>query len=497
MQTVKLEKFEWDVDTARRLGEPGGFGEVFMGSGPAGEVAIKRLNLNAGAAAHREMQIGECLADHKYNHVVPIFDYGLDANGGGYYLVMPVCERSLQEHLRDNGPLTWSEARPIVSDILAGLHEVSSIVHRDLKPGNVLFRENRWQIADFGIAKFVEDATSLETLRQSLTPPYAAPEQWLGERPTGGTDIYALGCIIYALLTGRPPFSGSIDDVRDAHLHSTPPSIPGADPRLVSLLNHMLRKAQAVRPSRDRVNAIIGAIELPLPSNGSRASLAAADQSVSAAEAQIEAERVAAVAARIDWKTIGEAGIEDFPTLMDQLSSAILKDAPTARQSTTVIYLGPATLKWLPPEMVDRRIPTRPGQPTEGIWNVAAQSRLEVSCVLNKVHYHEPDLYKFAVTLAFAKTPTDPNFRWREISFYRQFSSNMNDEPTALPPSNEQFFQAFSLGMGGIGIAHGPFTIDAEDIGAFVERWTGLFAKAAHGNLRPPNQLPLAPYFYT
>ncbi|MDM3788590.1 protein kinase, partial [Proteus mirabilis] len=78
--------------------------------------------------------------------------------------------------------------------------EVGDIVHRDLKPGNILRHEERWKIADFGIAKFVEDSTSLETLREALTPSYAAPEQWLGQRPTSATDIYALGCIIHALV---------------------------------------------------------------------------------------------------------------------------------------------------------------------------------------------------------------------------------------------------------------------------------------------------------
>jgi eukaryotic-like serine/threonine-protein kinase len=86
-----------------------------------------------------------------------------------------------------------------------------------------------------GSQNFVEDSTSLETLRNSLTPPYAAPERWLGEPPTRATDVYALGCILHAMINGKPPFGGDMDAIRRAHLNDQPPGLNGVPPRLNGL----------------------------------------------------------------------------------------------------------------------------------------------------------------------------------------------------------------------------------------------------------------------
>jgi serine/threonine protein kinase len=500
MQTIRLERGEWEFDETDRLGPKGGFGEVFRGRGPDGEVAVKRLLMSAGAAAHREMTIGATLATSAHKHVVPVFDFGLDANGDSYYLIMPVCERSLQDVLTSHGSLPWDQAKPIILEIIAGLQEVPSIVHRDLKPGNVLYLNGRWQIADFGIAKFVEDSTSLNTLRESLTPPYAAPEQWLGERPTGGTDVYALGCIIYTLLQGRPPFTGEVDDVRQAHLHMPPPPLSGIDSRLGGLLNVMLRKTQASRPSLERCKAQISSTDNALPTTGPRAALAAAGHAVEQANATAEAQRLAVEAAAAEWRAIGDEGSNEFDQLMKRLAQAIIADASSAeigkRMVPRVIRLGPAQLKWQEPSRLQRQDLGSPRNPTGGPWEVAAYSIIELHCHIADRAYHNPLGYTFAVTVAFARTSLDPEFRWREISFFRQFSASMELEPTALPPTSDHFAIALSPVMSNFAVAHGPYTVDAEDEEAFIERWTGLFAKAAHGNLRPPNQLPLSSIFY-
>jgi serine/threonine protein kinase len=194
VQSIRLPKGEWQFDDNDRLGPSGGFGEVFRGRGPTGEVAIKRLKVEAGHAAHRELRIGEELLRRNIPHVVPILDAGRDAQSDRYYLVIPVCDGSLQDRIAAaSGPLDLSTSLSAIRAIIAGLESVPDITHRDLKPGNVLWHDGKWKIADFGIAKFVEDCTSLETLRECLTPAYAAPEQWLGQRPASATDVYALG----------------------------------------------------------------------------------------------------------------------------------------------------------------------------------------------------------------------------------------------------------------------------------------------------------------
>jgi len=207
---IRLTSSEWAFDENERLGPPGGFGDVFRGTGPDGPVAIKRLKLDAGHAAHRELRIGADLIERPLTHVVPVLDAGQDAESDRYFLVMPICEQSLQQSIDlARGEMPIAHTLTTLRAIVAGLTEVGDIVHRDLKPGNVLLHDGVWKIADFGIAKFVEDATSRDTVRDSLTPFYAAPEQWRGERATHATDVYALGCIAHALATGFPPFTGT------------------------------------------------------------------------------------------------------------------------------------------------------------------------------------------------------------------------------------------------------------------------------------------------
>src|SRR5262249_34522344 len=162
---------------------------------------------------------------------------------------MPICSHSLQEEIdASNVGLDLQAALLAIRSILSGLLQIKEITHRDLKPSNILYHEGRWKIADFGIAKFVEDSTSLETLRESLTPAYAAPEQWLNERPTSVTDVYALGCIAHAVCDGRPPFQGDVDGLRHKHLWEIPRAVENLPPRLSAFVAHMLRKPPASRP---------------------------------------------------------------------------------------------------------------------------------------------------------------------------------------------------------------------------------------------------------
>src|SRR5262249_54562324 len=100
-----------------------------------------------------------------------------------------------------------------------------------------------------------------------LSPQYAAPEQWNLEHATSATDIYALGCIAYTLLTGSPPFTGlQREEYRKHHLENTPPALSTIiDPRLRSLVSAMLRKPPPGRPTLDRVLRILGEISSSEP----------------------------------------------------------------------------------------------------------------------------------------------------------------------------------------------------------------------------------------
>ena len=484
---IRLRTGEWQYDTTARLGPPGGFGEVFRGTGSVGPVAIKRLDLAVGDAAHREMKIGESLVGRSHEHVVPVIDYGQDADGEAYYLVMPICDRSLSDELK-GGQLSWDHARPIVLQIIDGLLEVKDIVHRDLKPGNVLFHEGKWKIADFGIAKFVEDATSLLTLREALTPPFAAPEQWRGERPEHATDVYALGCIIHAMLTGSPPFVGTYEDIREGHLRREPPELPGVDPRLASIVRNMLRKSQEGRPDLARCRAVLEKTSVPL--SGGLAALAIAGKAVSEERSRAEAAAAAAAAGSARYQLLTEEAAGELLRIKNRMFDMIEETADDVTRGNLTIELGNASISFAEPNPHVTPLKTMNG------WTIVVSSSLTLTSRPQRKpgEIILPGPLQFATTLLFASTADDTNFRWTEIGFFG--AAGQTIELEALPVFSNEFSMAMSRSFGPYDIAYGPRSIDAEDEEDFIDRWLRVFAKGASGTLKRPRSMPLPDSFF-
>ena len=156
----------------------------------------------------REIEIASRLA---HPHILPVHDSG-DADGMLYY-VMPYVEgESLRERLTPGRP-PLDEALAIireVADALAYAHRLN-VVHRDIKPGNILLQAGHAVVADFGVARAISAATDERVTTTGLivgTPMYMSPEQAAGEEIDGRTDVYALGCVAYEMLTGSPPYTG-------------------------------------------------------------------------------------------------------------------------------------------------------------------------------------------------------------------------------------------------------------------------------------------------
>lgn len=193
-----------------------------------------------------------------HSNVVPLYDFGeLD---GLLYIAMRLVDGSDLASLIKDGPLPPSRALILVSqagealDMLAG----RGLVHLDVKPANMLVtsRESAGEhvyLADFGLTR--RGATGHRTRGGDFlgSPTYAAPEHLRGEPVDGRTDLYSLACVLFACLTGRPPYQGSVSDVIQGHLGSQPPSVT----QLVALpagIDDVIRKGMAKDPKQRYAN---------------------------------------------------------------------------------------------------------------------------------------------------------------------------------------------------------------------------------------------------
>lgn len=378
---VRLPGGVWHFSPDDRLGPEGGFGAVFAGIDANGQVvAVKRLHAEVGELAHREMRIAKELTSRELANVLPILDAGQDADSDYYYVIMPRADHSLQDEIDKD--CTWDSpgSASILLSIAKGLGEVDDLVHRDLKPANILLHEGVWKIADFGIAKFVEASTSRHTLRECLSPQYAAPEQWRNERSTHATDIYALGCIGYALITGRPPFDGTSDEELHRQHVSEVVRLPDRlDPKFRSLLVMMLRKVADTRPRLDRVVAVLQQVvesqEKPQSGAGFGA-LAKAGADVVVEQAAKEAEAQTLAQRQQQRSDLARAGFEILEDLIDDLISRICHEVPTAnRYDKKGVRIGDrATLRVTHNE--DARYPLDPLPQSK--WDIVAGAKIGV-----------------------------------------------------------------------------------------------------------------------
>lgn len=180
------------------------------------KVAVKVLKPELAAVVGTERFLAEIrtTANLAHPHILPLHDSG-EADGFLYYVMPHVEGESLAERLDRDGQLPVEEAVRIaghVADALDYAHH-QGVIHRDIKPGNILFQAGDPVVADFGIALAVTAAGEGRLTETGLslgTPFYMSPEQAAGDqRPTAASDVYSLGCVLYEMLTGDPPHTGS------------------------------------------------------------------------------------------------------------------------------------------------------------------------------------------------------------------------------------------------------------------------------------------------
>ncbi|MEJ2203828.1 MAG: serine/threonine-protein kinase, partial [Gemmatimonadota bacterium] len=201
----------------RALGE-GGMATVYL----AGDlkhnrgVALKVLKpeLAAVVGAERFLAEIETTANLQHPHILPLYDSG-EADGFLYYVMPHVEGDTLRDRLDHEKQLPVDEAVRIATAVANALDfaHAHDVVHRDIKPGNILFQGGQPVVGDFGIALALGaggGARLTETGLSVGTPFYMSPEQATGDQQVGArSDIYSLGCVLYEMLVGDPPYLGS------------------------------------------------------------------------------------------------------------------------------------------------------------------------------------------------------------------------------------------------------------------------------------------------
>jgi len=249
-----------------KIGE-GGMGAVYLADQPTmGRRAVVKLlhpalSRDAQVAARFNLE-ARAAAALNHPHIVTVYNYGALDDGVLYLAMEHLDGRDLERAIEESGRLSPARAVHIARQICEALGEAHArgVVHRDLKPSNVMLvtrgRDDEFvKVLDFGIAK-VRGVALTHSGMVFGTPEYMSPEQLRGRELDGRADLYALGVVLFEMLTGRLPFDGETpEQIMTAQLEKLPPSLSEAAPdaevprELEALVARLLAKDAAARPA--------------------------------------------------------------------------------------------------------------------------------------------------------------------------------------------------------------------------------------------------------
>lgn len=243
----------------------GGMGRVYGGTHVTLRKAVAIKVLKHELSSDRtlvERFLREARAASMIGHenVVDIVDFGHIPNGSVFFVMEKLVGRDLGALLDAEGRITWIRTRNIALQIARALHAAHAIgvIHRDMKPGNIFLIQRRGddeyvKVLDFGIAKIDDPDGNVLTRAGSVfgTAAYMAPEQASGSAVDGRTDIYALACVMFEMLTGRLPFPGNnFVKILSQHIKEPPPRLRDVEPKadVTDQVEALLQRALAKRP---------------------------------------------------------------------------------------------------------------------------------------------------------------------------------------------------------------------------------------------------------
>lgn len=465
---------EW---TLGELVDGGGFGRVYLGTSPDVDTPTVAKLVPKVPGAQREMLFVDL--DGARN-VVPVLDSG--ETDSDYVLVMPRAEKSLRAHLADCGRLDEADALVVLRDIGAALEDFDGrIVHRDLKPENVLYLNGFWCLADFGISRYAEATTAEDTRKSSMTPPYAAPEQWRFEQATSATDVYALGIMAHEMLAGARPFAGP--DYREQHLHEVPATLIGVSRPLAALVDQCLHKEPGSRPS-----AADAALRLAsMSAHGLRPGLGRLQQAHHAAviqQAQAQSVAARAETARERHERLYEDARRSLTAVGEELQTALVEAAPSiARLSPGgelwELKLGNATLRLSQPQRVQGTHTA-----TQLPFDVVAFAALTL-LVSGRQGYRGR-----SHSLWYCDLEAESRNSWYEMAFMHQPLTGAVSDIVPFPQSPAEGAIAFAPMVGTTQLAWTPQRVVPGELDEFITRWGNWLAAAYEGNWAHPSQLP-------
>ncbi len=276
---VGLEK---EVASARKLGQytlqaklgEGGMGAVYRGRHamlrrPTAVKVIRPDQVGANAIARFEREVQHTAA-LSHPNTVRIFDYGRTDDGLFYYVMEYLEGLDLDALVRQQGPMPQARVLHILEQAAGALAEAhdSKLIHRDIKPANLMLCGDRYlpdvvKVMDFGLVKEVKTDSKGSLTEVGMiagTPHYMSPEAISSPQDIGPpTDVYALGCVAYFLLSGRELFAGNTPmAICGMHLHVAPDPIfdrvPDIDPMFAELITQCVRKEPEARPTTDALH---------------------------------------------------------------------------------------------------------------------------------------------------------------------------------------------------------------------------------------------------
>lgn len=249
----------WPFELGERIGE-GGMGVVYKARYVVNDrqVAVKMLpdDVQDPVLLARFEQELEILKDLKHPNIVRCFG-GVSENDHRFYAMELVEGGCLEDDLKRRGKLPWEQVVAYAEQMSAALQasHAKGVIHRDVKPGNFLkTASGQLKLSDFGLARIEAGRRITRAGKTAGTVLYMAPEQIRGLDVTPVTDLYALGCVLYELLSGRTPFMGeSAAAVLQAHVTQTPQRLGqfamDCPPALEELVHQLLEKAPDDRPA--------------------------------------------------------------------------------------------------------------------------------------------------------------------------------------------------------------------------------------------------------